>query len=348
MSNQKPENSSAGTTGNSNSKRLTWVVAVILMVGIAVFFISQKTTQEATDNTVKVNIVTWPGFGPAYLAKKKGYFKDEGIDVEIAIQENTQARRAALMSGEIDLIGITFETVVLANMKGVPMQAIGITDISNGGDGIVAGPEINSIADLKGKRVAFPEGQPSHLFLLTELDKSGLMASDIQPVLTDDAGRAGEIFASGNSDAAVTWEPWLSTVVEAGKGKILVSSEGAKDILIGVFAANRNRTTSSAPKLQAFIRGWYRALEDFKAHPEESVALVAGDFGIPKDEFSAILTGLRFIEKDEAVELLGSRGAVGRFSEVAEYNAKLWAQAGVAKSNDLSVGDMYSSIAIAP
>ena len=300
----------------------------------------------AADPVVKINIVTWPGYGPIYLGQAKGFFKEEGVQVEVAVQENTQARTAALVSGGIDLIGITFELIVLANMKGLPMQVVGITDISNGGDGIIAKPEIKSITDLAGKRVAFPEGQPSHLFLLYHLDKVHVAPSKIIPVLTDDAGKAGELFAAGQVDAAVTWEPWLSTAVKAGSGKILVTSEGAKDILIGIFAANRNRVGASKGKLRAFIKGWYRSMAYAKEHADEANPIMAKGLGMPEAEFADALSGLRFIDRREAERFLGVGRRQGEFSKIAAYNAELWRKAGAADAGLTNPRRTYSPIAL--
>jgi NitT/TauT family transport system substrate-binding protein len=280
---------------------------------------------------VRLNIVTWPGYGPIYLGQAKGFFEQEGVEVGIQIQENTQARHAALVAGEIDLIGITLESVILANAQGIPMQVVGVSDISDGGDGMIAKKDILSIQELKGKRVAFPEGQPSHLFLLYHLDKAGLAPTDIQPVFTDDAGKAGELFAAGEVDAAVTWEPWLSRASESGKGHVLVTSKGVKDILIGIFAANRNNVPKSKDKLQRFFRGWYRALDYVLAHKEEAVPIMAKGFQLPPNEFEAIMSGLRFIGKDEAKRLLGADGTQGEFYEISKYEESLWRKAGVIK-----------------
>lgn len=282
---------------------------------------------------VRINIVTWPGYGPIYVAKEKGFFREEGVNVDCQIQENTQARHAALVAGQIDLIGITLESVILANAEGIPMQVVGISDISDGSDGIIAKPEIKTIAGLKGKRVAFPEGQPSHLFLLYHLDKAGLTARNITPVYTDDAGKAGELFAAGQVDAAVTWEPWLSKVTADGKGQLLASSKGAKDILIGILGANREQLAKNQDKLQRFLRGWYRGLEFVQTKKAEALPIISRGFKIPEKDLDGMLEGLRFIGKDEAKQLLGAdRGKAG-FLDIARYEEELWRKAGVLKKS---------------
>jgi len=145
------------------------------------------------------------------------------------------------------------------------------------------------------------------------LDKTGLKASDVTPVPTDDAGKAGELFAAGQVDAAVTWEPWLSKVTDGGKGKLLVSSKGAKDILIGILAANRNKLPESNDKLARFLRGWYRGLSFIQSNRAEALPVIAKGFNIPEADIDGMLSGLRFIGLDEAKRLLGAGQAKGEF-----------------------------------
>jgi len=321
-------------TSLPSNRRGTPKILIVLLLLIAAAFTGYFVWKKGQSGRsglpiVRVNIVTWPGYGPIYVAKAKGFFKEEGVDVDCQIQENTQARHAALAAGQIDLVGITLESVILASSQGVPMQVIGISDISNGGDGIVAKPEINSIADLRGKRVAYPEGQPSHLFLLYHLDKAGLKASDVTPVPTDDAGKAGELFAAGQVDAAVTWEPWLSKVTDGGKGKLLVSSKGAKDILIGILAANRNKLPETNDKLARFLRGWYRGLAFIQSNRAEALPVIAKGFNIPEADIDGMLSGLRFIGQDEAKRLLGAGQGKGEFDPIARYEEELWRKARV-------------------
>jgi NitT/TauT family transport system substrate-binding protein len=327
------ENQSERVAPDRQRSRLPYVVGLLLVIAAALVIYScyKPGQSERQLPVVKLNIVTWPGYGPIYLAQEKGFFREEGVEVDCQIQENTQARNAALVSGQVDLIGNTLESIVLANAEGIPMQVVGLTDISDGGDGIIVAPGIDSIQGLKGKRVAFPEGQPSHLFLLYHLDKAGMSASDVKPVYTDDAGKAGEIFAAGQVDAAVTWEPWLSRVTESKKGRVLVNSKGVQDILIGVLAANRNNVASNSDKLRRFMRGWYRGLEYAKAHREESIPIMAKGFQLPPGEFSDILQGLRFLDRGEVERLLGGGGAQGDLLRIVVYEEGLWRKAGVSK-----------------
>jgi NitT/TauT family transport system substrate-binding protein len=110
---------------------------------------------------VKVAINTWPGLGPYYVAKAKGFDKEQGIQLDVIMNEDTVARNSSLAAGEVDLAGITLDAVIIARSRGVPMTVIGQSDFSFGGDGIIASDAIKTVADLKGKRIACAEGLPS-------------------------------------------------------------------------------------------------------------------------------------------------------------------------------------------
>ena len=85
------------------------------------------------------------------VAKFQGYFKDEGLDVEI-LQMNANVSIAALAAGNIDY-NLILQSVVTANLRGLPLKIAGIL-IERPNHVIVTHPSIQKFADLKGKRVA--------------------------------------------------------------------------------------------------------------------------------------------------------------------------------------------------
>ena len=95
------------------------------------------------------------------------------------------------------------------------LDVTAIVDESAGADGILVKNDINSIADLKGKKVGVSINQTSHYLLLQALETAGLTDADV------------DLVNSGDLDAAVTWEPYLSNAVEQGVGKLIFSSKDA-------------------------------------------------------------------------------------------------------------------------
>ena len=77
-------------------KRYYKLLFPMLLVLLVVFLL---TAPQAQAKTLKLAHSTWVGYGPFYIARDKGYFKEEGVDVKLIIMENTSLKMGALMAG---------------------------------------------------------------------------------------------------------------------------------------------------------------------------------------------------------------------------------------------------------
>jgi NitT/TauT family transport system substrate-binding protein len=85
------------------------------------------------------------------VAKYQGYFKDEGLDVEV-LQMNANVSVAALAAGNVDY-NLILQSVVTANLRGLPLKIAGIL-IERPNHVVVAHPSIQKFGDLKNKKIA--------------------------------------------------------------------------------------------------------------------------------------------------------------------------------------------------
>jgi NitT/TauT family transport system substrate-binding protein len=85
------------------------------------------------------------------VAKYQGYFRDEGLDVEV-LQMNANVSVAALAAGNVDY-NLILQSVVTANLRGLPLKIAGIL-IERPNHVVVAHPSIQKFADLKNKKIA--------------------------------------------------------------------------------------------------------------------------------------------------------------------------------------------------
>lgn len=133
----------------------------------------------------------------------------------------------ALNGGSIDF-GITGEAPpVFAQAAGVPFVYVAVDRTAPHGEAILVAKDssIRTVADLKGKRVAFNRGSNVHYLLIAALEKAGLQTSDIQPVyLVPADGRAA--FARGSVDAWVIWDPYLAAGQAATQARVLADATG--------------------------------------------------------------------------------------------------------------------------
>src|SRR5258708_9801770 len=151
-----------------------------LIGGVAVAALVAPGTAFA--EKIRIAHSTWVGYGPLYIAQEKGFFKKNGVDVDLVVMEDPKERFPTMMADKIQMIASTVDTALLYLKKPDDFQYVVAIDDSNGGDGIVANKDIKTIADLKGKKVAVNEGSVSQFYLNVLLAKAGLQESDLNTV----------------------------------------------------------------------------------------------------------------------------------------------------------------------
>lgn len=302
-------------------KRLFRFTALAVAIGLA---------WPAQAETLKLAHSTWVGYGPFYIARDKGFFKEEGVDIELVIMEDTPAKMGALQAGQVDLVASTVDEFPIYMPPGKVLRYILAVDNSKGGDGIVALKDIKSISDLKGKKVAFETGSVSQFFLNAVLKEAGMSESDIE-VVNMTATDAGVAFAAGQVDAAVTWEPALSQGANSANGHLLLSSADKPGLITDVVAVTPETQARYGEELKAFVRAWYRALDFIKTNPDEANQIMAEGVGgwlADPTVFAETLAGIQYLDKEANAEFFGSAQAPGQLTKTLGYALEIWSEKG--------------------
>jgi NitT/TauT family transport system substrate-binding protein len=154
---------------------------------------------------------------PVFLAKEKGYFDEVGLDVELA-QTPTGVRTVELLHlGQIQAGNVAAIVLINGVAKGLKVVAVednGGYDARNPQQALLVKKDvaINSIADLRGKRVAVNAfGAHGHVVMLSEvLPAAGLKKDDVRFVEMSWPQMIPSII-SGAIDAGLVWEPFVTT-----------------------------------------------------------------------------------------------------------------------------------------
>jgi NitT/TauT family transport system substrate-binding protein len=243
---------------------------------------------------VKLGVVTWIGYGPIYCAAANGYYKKYGLEVQLINFSDNSLMAGALQSGEIEATTLTYDQVIAANARGWSLKVVMPVDYSVGGDAILASTQIQSIKDLKGRKVAFMSASPSDFLLGYALAKGGLSEKDVQPVNTTPEGVVG-IMAGGSADVGVSYEPNVSVIVKSGGGKrfhVLLSSREARGMITDVLVL-KAATIAKNPKLvEGLIRGTMDGLAFMKAEPAKATAIIAKTLDITPAEVAEQLPNI--------------------------------------------------------
>lgn len=280
----------------------------------------------AAAEPLKVGYSTWVGYGPLFLAREKGFLKEEKVEVELINVEDPKERFFALAAGRLHGLVSTIDTMVLYLKTGKEYQYVLALDDSAGGDGIVARKEIKSVQDLKGKKVAFAEGSVSQFFLNVLLKEVGLAQNQLEAVNMT-AGDAGAAFVAGKVDAAVTWEPWLTRGRNAPHGHLLVDSSKTPGLITDVLIFRRDVIDKRGKEVQGVVNAWNRAVAYWEKNPKESNEIMAKAVGgwlkDPK-VFEETLTGIKFYNAEANRRFFGTPDKPGAIAQTVQNALDIW------------------------
>ena len=319
-------------------KYILILIAAVVVIGGTVAFFSMKKTST---NQIIVGVHSWPGGGMVYIGDKMGFFKEEGIDIVIKKIENFDTKRASLVSGQIDVdVANTLDQLLIYNETGFNAQIIGITDQSNGGDGLVSSDSITDIQQFNGKTIAYAEASPSDFFLRYILKANNIDLKSVKFKPVADPQIAGNAVIARQVDAAVTYEPWLS---QAGKEKglhVLVDTKKYPTLIPGLLIVNGDKVTADKELYEKFLRAWFKSVDYYYSHKEESQKIISEGMGMKIEDVRDILSVVDIQTKDLNRKLIDKSTPNNLFDLLSNINV-FWKENGFIKK-DLNTENMVN------
>jgi NitT/TauT family transport system substrate-binding protein len=255
-------------------------------------------TEPASKELVKVRIGTqpWIGYGPWWIAKEKGLFEKYGLDAELTDFLEDKEVNAAFASGNMEAANLATHTAIKLFSVGVDLKLVLLEDVSTSADAILAGEEINSIADLKGKQVAYEEGTTSDLLLNYALMQNGLTLKDITPVPMP-ASDAGTALMSGKVPAAVTYEPYISEALkENTKLKMLYKAGERPGLISDVLVISGKFAKEKPEAAKALLKVWGEALDFYNKDNTVGQAIIAKAVDSSPEDLITAFDGVKFYD----------------------------------------------------
>lgn len=269
------------------SRRTAIKLATGLVGGLLLHKISPAKAQASPMQMI-LGGVTWIGLTPFYVAREKGFFAENHLDVNLQIFSAYNDYMAAFLAGRIDgcISTVTSETVLMAD-KGKDYKIIMIQDNSAGGDGILARNSVASVADFKGKQVAVEQGAANHFFLLQVLEEAGLNEQDITIVNVDGA-TAAAAYQAGNIDIASTYAPFLSQANKAQPdGRIIYDSSQMPTAITDFYILDSEYIEANPEAAEAFIAGIIKALNFLETDRDGAIAIAATQLEVTPEALAA-------------------------------------------------------------
>jgi len=263
-------------------------------------------TEKADQKTIRLGINPWPGYEFLYLADQKGFFEEEGLDIELVELASLADIKRVFEQGRIDAMASTIiEAVEVSLNSDQKIHIALIPDFSDGGDVILANKPIASIADLKGKKVGVELGLLGSFILSQALSKNDLSLDDVTMLNVEQLDAENQLM-SGNIAAMVTYPPFSTETLRHGTVNQIFSTADIPGDVIDVVSIRGNSLINPVQWQQKLFAVWQRALIYARTNPDDANKIMSEREGISVAEFVDALTGMEIIEKDKQTELLNS------------------------------------------
>lgn len=250
---------------------------VLVLVAAVLLAASPAATQPRLVPVTAASVSThWTvTLGPT-VALKKGFWRDEGLDVKFTVVGPAATHVAALAGGTFQF-SINLTTDTLARAAGAGAQLVAIMGSTNQNSYALFGrPQIRTLADLRGKRVATDTpGGPIDTFALEILGEAGVASREVNmiPVAGTITERVNAMVA-GAADAAVgTMSDW-PTLRAQGMNLLFRLSDLYPNWQFAVMAAPTSLVERNPAVAKAWIKGFIRAFR-FMKDPRNEAELLA-------------------------------------------------------------------------
>lgn len=309
------------------------IVVLMLMVMFTITMAGcNGKTETVSQEPVKFKIghCTWVGYGPLYIAKEKGFFKNHNIEPEMVIIEDESQYAAAIASNKIQALGNVVDREVIHYANGAPIKFVCGMDQSYGGDGIIASADIKSPKDLEGKNVGLDKASTSYFFFLAVLNKYGVDEKKIN-IQEMTAGDAGAAFVAGKLDAAVAWEPWLTNANQRQGGHVLVTSRDYPGLIVDVISVRQDFIDQNPAAVQALVESWNEAIEYYRNNPAEGNKIMAKALSLSEEEVADMAKGVKFMGKAENKEFFNPSSSNNNLYKISNLAIQFWTDKSVLK-----------------
>lgn len=249
-----------------------------LLIALLTLLVGLTAPAHAQDRTkIRFGILTTASQAAFYVGVQKGIFAKYGFDVEVRPLGTGVQANQALAAGQVDWAGGGVESTVVAWATGLPFKAYSM--YAKGGDsyGILVRNEANikSLADLKGKRVAVPQGTAPAQGLSQVMVEAGIPRDGVMRVNAT-YGNMGQMLIAGSVDAMVGLEPFLTLTQEKMEGKASMLLRLGKHVQGGgMFLISDQWAAANPAKVADAVAALWESQQWVRKNQKEAAAIEA-------------------------------------------------------------------------
>jgi sulfonate transport system substrate-binding protein len=272
-------------------RKKIWVTLLLLtMSGLLVSWASAAPKLDE----LNVSYSPMPLNAPTIVAKQTDLlvksFESEGIDVHYVSFMAGPQMTEAMAAKALDIASVMGATsAIVARTAGVDLKVIGAYSMAPQGFAVAVRNDssIDSIKDLKGKKVGGPQGTAADQLLAALLGKENLQVKDVQ-FLNMQVPDAATALVAKQLDAAILVEPVLTKLVDAKKVKVLKDGTGVIGGLT-VITARGDLVKKNPAVLKRFLKVHRQSVDYVKTHSAQALDLISTETQLTKDQVRKLL-----------------------------------------------------------
>lgn len=254
---------------------------------------------------LRIGYSDWPGWVAWQVAIDKGWLAQAALDVQFQWFDYS-ASMDALSAGQLDADFVTNGDSLVMNASGTRNVMILVTDYSSGNDMIVARPGINSLHDLRGRKVGIEIGLVDHLLLLDGLKRAGMTQNDVT-LVNAKTNETPQVLASGQVAAIGAWQPNSGEAMRVVPGAHpIFTSAQAPGLIYDVLAVSPQSLALHHDDYMRLIGVWNRVVHyvEDPATQADAVRIMAKRVGLTGAQYQPLLAGTHLIDVPEAKRVL--------------------------------------------
>ena len=214
-------------------------------------------------------------FAPIWIAKEAGFFKKNGLDVDLVFIPGGPTAAAALMAGEMQVVAMAGPAIVTSNLAGSDLVMIaGI--VNTFAFQFVTVKEITAPAQLKGKRIGVNRfGAAPDVAARYGLKHMGIDPREVVILQLGEQSTRLAAMKAGRLEAAILLPPITTLAQKEGMNVLLDMSEIGAEFQITGLAGSRSFLTQKRASALKFMRAFVEGIHYYKTHKKESMNIIA-------------------------------------------------------------------------
>lgn len=325
-------------------RKLKYIITIMLVITMCCIGVGcNKQNSSGKIDKIKLAEVTHSVFyAPQYVAIEKGFFKDEGIEVELLGAQGADKTMAALLSGEVQIGLMGPEASIYVHNQGSKDYAISFAQLTKRDGSFLVGRQEEpdfKFDDLKGKEIlGGRKGGVPEMTLEYVIKNSGVnIGTNVNQgdvnVRTDiQFGVMAGAFTGGEGDYVALFEPLATSLEKEGSGYIVASiGETSGEIPYTAYCSLNKYMEKNEDLIQRFTNAIYRGQQFVKdSTPEEIADIIAPQFKeLSKEDLITVVKRYQDIDawckdpilKEEGLnKLMDVMELAGELDKRAPYN----------------------------